>query len=335
MPPEWRPHERTWMCFPTNNYVGGDRSGSAEAWSAVANTIARYEPVVMIADVGASEGARRFLNGTVEIIEFPIDDAWLRDSGPTFVHHADGRLGSVEWVFNGWGAQEWASWEYDAKVGAQISEWSGAVSIRSHITNEGGGFHVDGSGTAMLTETVQLDPNRNPGLERHHIEAEMSSLLGVERFIWFPRGLTADYKTFGTRGHVDLLAAFIGSGQCVAHLQPEVGHPDYHVSRENISRLRSGGIEVLPISAPETGKGSGQIVDWSYINFYVGNGFVLMCTFGDPRQDAAAAETLRDAFPGRVVEAVDGRPLFEYGGGVHCITLQQPTTDAPVGGAVT
>ena len=112
MPPEWHAHERTWMCFPTNNYVGGDRTESAEAWSAVAYTIARFEPVVMIADAGAGEGARSFLDGTVEIIEFPIDDAWLRDSGPTFVHCADGRLGCVEWVFNGWEAQEWASWEF-------------------------------------------------------------------------------------------------------------------------------------------------------------------------------------------------------------------------------
>jgi agmatine deiminase len=322
------------MCFPTANYVGGDGAASAAAWSEVANTIARYEPVVMIADVGAGARARSFLAADVEIMEFPIDDAWLRDSGPTFVLDADGQLGSVEWVFNGWGAQEWASWERDARVGAQVSVWSGARATRSRITNEGGGFHVDGSGTVVLTETVQLDPYRNPGLGRVEIEAEMSSLLGLDRFVWFPRGLAADYERFGTRGHADLLAAFVGPARCVAHLQPDAGHPDYPVSQDNLLRLRSGGIDVIPIAAPSTGTASGRVTDWSYINFYVGNGFVLMCTFGDPRHDDAAAETLRDAFPGRVVETVDGRPLFEYGGGVHCITLQQPVAGAPVAGAL-
>ena len=52
----------------------------------------------------------------------PLDDAWLRDSGPTFVHDPDGSLAAVDWVFNGWGAQEWAAWGHDRHLGRFVAE---------------------------------------------------------------------------------------------------------------------------------------------------------------------------------------------------------------------
>jgi agmatine deiminase len=64
-------------------------------------------------------------------------------------------------------------------------------------------------------------------------------------------------------------------------------------------------------------------VDYSYVNHVLVNDGVIACAFGDPR-DADAVAILRDAYPGRSVVAVDARPLFERGGGIHCITQQQP-----------
>jgi agmatine deiminase len=37
-----------------------------------------------------------------------------------------------------------------------------------------------------------------------------------------------------------------------------------------------------------------------------------------------AKKILEKAYPGRVVELIDARPLFARGGGIHCITQQQP-----------
>jgi agmatine deiminase len=48
-----------------------------------------------------------------------------------------------------------------------------------------------------------------------------------------------------------------------------------------------------------------------------------MCGFGDPN-DEVAREILASAYPGRVIEMIDARPLFARGGGIHCITQQQP-----------
>jgi agmatine deiminase len=40
----------------------------------------------------------------------------------------------------------------------------------SELVNEGGGIQVDGEGTVLVTETVQLDPGRNPGLSKADVE---------------------------------------------------------------------------------------------------------------------------------------------------------------------
>ncbi len=59
------------------------------------------------------------------------------------------------------------------------------------------------------------------------------------------------------------------------------------------------------------------------MNHYVANGAVIACAFDDPADDEAR-ELLADAYPGRTVVQLDARPLFARGGGIHCITQQQP-----------
>ncbi len=333
MPAEWEPHERTWMAFPPPNPTfgseGSDTLASARsAWAQVATRIARYEPVTLLAGVGQGRDAERLVGQGVRVVERDIDDAWMRDSGPSFTIDAETRLGAVDWVFNGWGAQDWARWENDRMVGADVAEQAGATLRSSLLTNEGGGFQVDGAGTVLLTETVQLDPCRNPGWSREDAEAEIHRQLGTRQAIWLPRGLTADYERYGTRGHVDIVAVFTPTGPVAVHSQRDPAHPDFEVSREVVELLSASTdalgrrLRVVEIPAP-TVELDGRVSDYSYINHYVGNGFVLVGTFDDP-SDVLAIGLLRQLYPGRQVEAVDGRVLFAHGGGVHCITQQQP-----------
>ena len=115
----------------------------------------------------------------------------------------------------------------------------------------------------------------------------------------------------------------------VAHSQPDPTHPDYEVCNENLGHLRASTdargrtLEVVEIEAPSVTHADGEIVDWSYINHYVCNGAVILCSFADPR-DETAADTLGRLYPGREVVLVEARPIFECGGGIHCITQQQP-----------
>src|SRR5699024_157873 len=127
------------------------------------------------------------------------------DMGPTFVVSDEGRLGAVNWRFNGWGQQAWARWDNDQHVAARVAELAGAARIDSDLVNEGGGIQVDGQGTVLLTESVQLGSGRNPGLTHADVEAELARTLGTSHAIWFKRGLYRDYERFGTRGHVDIV----------------------------------------------------------------------------------------------------------------------------------
>ena len=325
MPPEWAPHARTWMAWPCADYFD-DLERARHAWAEVANTIARYEPVTVVMNPNDVATARPALIPPVEIIARVLDDAWLRDSGPTFVLDDDARLGAIDWVFNGWGAQRWATWDHDAEMAEEIIEHTDARRFESTMVNEGGAIHVDGDGIVLVTETVQLDPGRNPGWSKSDVERELMATIGTDRVIWLPRGLAADYGEMGTRGHIDLLAAFVRPGVVVAHRQPDPTSPDHRVAEENAAILAAAGLEVVMLTAPPPSDERGRPHDWSYVNFYVGNGFVVVGTFGDPAHDDAACATLALLFPDRVVERIDARPMFECGGGIHCITQQQPAT---------
>jgi len=330
MPAEWAPHERTWMAWPTEGYtLGEDPTEAYRAWSEVANTIVRYEPVTMIVDPAARASADEWLDPAVVKVERALNDAWMRDIGPTFLVNGS-ELAAADWVFNGWGAQSWAQWDKDAEIAESVAELAGARRFASRMVNEGGGIHVDGEGTVLITETVQLDPGRNPEWSKAEVEDELKAFLGVRRVLWLPRGLTRDYTEFGTCGHVDIVAAFVQPGVVVVHTQPDPAHPDHEVGKENAALLRASTdakgrpLEVVEIPAPTVlTEADGEPVDYSYINHYLGNGFALLCAFDDPR-DQQAAEILGALLPGRKIEFVDARPIFARGGGIHCITQQQP-----------
>ena len=334
MPAEWAPQERIWMAFPCAGYSLGDtetaRHEARSTWAAVAHAVAEFEPVTMVVHPQDRPTADRYLSEGVDIIEAPINDAWMRDIGPTFVHAPDGSVAAVDWVFNGWGAQDWATWDLDARIGRFVAEAAGTPVVDSDLVNEGGGIHVDGEGTVLVTETVQLDPGRNPGLSRTDVEAELARTIGATHAVWLPRGLTRDFQEFGTRGHVDIVAAITSPGRLLLHTQGDEGHPDYQVCREIRAALEAThdaagrSWEIVEMPAPATLTDADGFVDYSYINHLVVNGGVIACGFGDAR-DREAAAILAEQYPGRRVVTVDARPLFERGGGIHCITQQQPS----------
>ena len=155
MPAETARQERLWMSFPRPNATLGDGEDAEEArraWTAVAHAALEFEPVTMLVDPETRDDARRHLSADVDVLEVPLDEYWLRDSGPTFVLGDDGRLGAVDWIFNGWGANDdWTSWEREQHVAGTVAEAAGAEVVPSLLVNEGGAIHVDGEGTVLLT----------------------------------------------------------------------------------------------------------------------------------------------------------------------------------------
>ncbi|MET8330383.1 agmatine deiminase family protein [Streptomyces sp. NPDC005181] len=331
MPPEWAPHERTWMAWPGPNPTFGtdaELDEARRAWATVARTVRRFEPVTMVVGPGQEDSALALLGPDIELAVRPLDDAWMRDIGPTFV--TDGQqLAAVDWTFNGWGAQGWARWKHDAHIARSVAELAAVPVHSSPLVNEGGAIHVDGEGTVLLTETVQLGKERNPEWTRAEAEAEIHARLGTEKAIWLPRGLAGDYGTYGTLGHVDIVAAFARPGTVVAHVQTDPAHPDHEITRETVRILREAtdargrALEIVEVPAPTVLRADGEWADYSYINHYLCNDGVVLCAFDDPR-DELAAGIFRRLFPERTVTLVDARTIFAGGGGIHCITQQQP-----------
>lgn len=338
MPAETAHQDRVWLSFPApgGSAMGDDPDEGRRTWALVANTVSRFEQVTVVADPSEMAVARTLLDVSIELIEAPLDDSWMRDSGPTFVHAGDGSVHAVTWTFNGWGQQDWTTWDKDALVGPLVADHAGVPRIDSELVNEGGGIVVDGQGTVVVTETVQLDPDRNPDLTKADVEAELKEKLGVRQVIWLKRGLERDSERFGTRGHADIMVAFPSPGTVLIHTQRDPEHPDFEVSLEiretfaTTTDADGGPWRIVELPAPRFLRDDEGFVDYSYINHLVVNGAVIACAFEDPNDEEALA-ILAAEYPGREIVPLDARPIFARGGGIHCVTQQQPSplTEAP------
>src|ERR1700761_2485378 len=122
-PAEWEPHERTIMGWPCREDLWGETLRQArDDYATVANAVAAFEPVTMIANPGEQAAqARAACTEAVEIVELGLDDSWLRDSGPIYTLDGDGERLAVHFGFNSWG-EKFAPWDRDAAVGREIAE---------------------------------------------------------------------------------------------------------------------------------------------------------------------------------------------------------------------
>jgi agmatine deiminase len=242
----------------------------------------------------------------------------------------DGRLGAIDWTFNGWGGRTFPENKVDALIARFVAQRAGAERFASKLVNEGGAIHVDGEGTVLLTESVQLNANRNPNWTKSEVEAEIHTMLGTKKAIWVKQGLESDCDETGTDGHIDTLACFLKPGLVLAHRQPDRAHPDYDTARENIAVLKASKdaagrpLEVIEVDAPEQRfKNKHEPLSCTYVNFSFVNGGVVLCGFDDP-QDAVVADLFHRLFTNRRIVQVPATRIFEGGGGIHCITQQEP-----------
>lgn len=327
MPAEWEPHDGCWMAWPDHAMWDGILPKVEAEYAAVAQAIRVFEPVSVIANPRSAGWARNLLGSDIEVVELPLDDAWFRDSGPSFVRQDNGTVAGICWRFNGWGGANEA-FDKDAALGRALLARLGLPAVTSALAIEGGALAVDGEGTLLTTETVAFNTNRNPGLTRQHAEAEFARTLGISKVIWLP----GNRAEFGTDGHVDGIACFVRPGVVLFEESAVDSGPGFDTVEGNRRALeeqtdaKGRPIELIYIrEAPpmaRTGQG-----DWgycrSYINFYIANGGVVMPKF-DISEDAAALDAVKAAFPDRQVVQVDVSTISQGGGGIHCITQQQP-----------
>ena len=349
MPAEWEPHAGCWMAWPErpDNWRLGAEPAQ-EAFAAVASAIAASEPVTMAVSDGQYERARAALPDSVRLVELSTDDAWLRDTGPTFVVDGKGARRGVDWRFNAWGGLEgglYFPWDRDERVAAKVLEVEGDPRYVAPLVLEGGSIHVDGQGTVLTTEQCLLNPNRNPELDRATIEEALRLYLGTEKVVWLGDGVVDDE----TDGHIDNLACFARPGVVMLTWVDDPDDPQHAVSRDALERLeaatdaRGRSLEVIKLPAPgpltstdeeaagvEVVEGTqprrgGARLAASYVNFYIANSRIVYPLL-DPARDAEAAAIIASTFPDREVVGVQAREILLGGGNIHCITQQVPAT---------
>jgi len=323
-PAEWERHERTLMGWPCRARLWGETLAQARAdYAAVANAIAQFEPVTMIANPGADAAQALAACGAgVEVVELPLDDSWLRDCGPIYTYREAGQRIAVHFRFNAWG-EKFPRWDRDAAVGALIAERMGDQVLSAPIVLEGGSIVSDGAGTLLTTEECLLNPNRNPSLSREQIEAALERYLGVQRIVWLGRGLVEDRDT---DGHVDLIAAFTRPGEALLQTVPPE-NPNFDRCEENRTRLLAAGIDVIELPFLPYALVAGETVAAGYLNLYICNGAVIVPVSGADT-DSEARSVIAGAYPTREVVLVPGAVLAYGGGGPHCITQQVPVRHA-------
>ncbi|MET3984367.1 agmatine deiminase family protein [Streptomyces sp. PvR034] len=327
MPAEWSPHERCLMAWPTRQDLWGAVFDTVKyEYAQVATAIAAFEPVTMVALPGSGAEARELCGAAVEVIELPLDDSWFRDSGPVFVLGPDGERAGVDFRFNAWGGKH-HPYDTDDKISAALLDHLGVERVDSRMILEGGSITVDGEGTLITTEQCLLHPNRNPGMSKREIEAELIARLGVTKVIWLPYGGLLDTET---DGHVDGVCAFVAPGKVLVQLPDDPTHPDYERMRANRAVLEAATdaagrrLEVLDLPQSAFVQVDGKETEVGYLNFYIANGGVVVPVAGLPGDEGALA-VIAAALPDREVVGVRTRVIAYGGGGVHCITQQVPS----------
>jgi agmatine deiminase len=270
--------------------------------------------------------ARALVGPDVELIECPLDDLWMRDTGPVFVVSKGGATAAVDFNFNGWGGKQ--DYDRDAAVARFVAQRAQVSRIQTRLVLEGGGIEVDGRGTAIITESCVLNANRNPGVSKAACEAELKHLLGLQKIIWLPGVKGKDI----TDGHTDFYARFARPGVVVAGFDADPQSFDHAVTKRHLEILRAATdadgkpLDVVVLQAPSRTRErfAGDDFAAGYINFYVCNGAVIAPEFGDAKADQAARLTLERLFPLRKVVQINIDAIAAGGGGIHCTTQQEP-----------
>ena len=203
---------------------------------------------------------------------------------------------------------------------------------------EGGSIHVDGEGTVITTEQCLLNPNRNPGLGRAEVEANLRDWLGVSRVIWLAEGLENDH----TDGHVDDITCFVRPGVVLTATCADPADANHRVLEDNLRRLRAArdargsALEIIELPLPaRRDTAAGRKSAFAKATILVAEELTLsqMTLVSHENLVGIALQSggvtshtaiLARAFPGRRIIQVPALDIVEGGGGIHCITQQQP-----------
>jgi agmatine deiminase len=162
----------------------------------------------------------QFINMIEEIYPFSCRDPLF------FVKDQKGALNimNFKWLDYGLRYEPWANPELISKwqkefdlYKKQFQATFGYSIISPKMAIEGGAIEVNGNGTVIQVESVNM--HRNPNLTKLQQEDYLKKYIGIKKVIWLKEGaaedplghkhITMNYFGFGTKGHVDEFCRFV------------------------------------------------------------------------------------------------------------------------------
>lgn len=321
-----------------------------EEYLSVIKAISEYEMVVVIVDPRLPyEVARKFQLKNTHILRLKYDDSWARDTLPIFLKdEVNKRLVGVDFNFNSWGGSYnglYTPYDDDNSLGKNT-----LLELMIHrfnakdFTLEGGSIHTDGCQTLLVTEECLLSKGRNPSLSKEQIEEKIKEYLNIKKVIWLPYGIYNDE----TDGHIDNIACFLKEGVIALAYTDDINDPQYERSQKDYEFLldetdaNGNHFEIVKIPLPKPqymtkeeastiklndkaiNRLEGNRLSASYINFYMGEEFIILPQFKDDN-DIVAYNILNDFYKGsKKIIPIYSREILLGGGNIHCITKQIP-----------
>jgi agmatine deiminase len=352
LPGEFDRQQAIWLQWPSDVY----NMGSQPVYPVTVRIVKALAPYIhvnlAVADSSQIPSVKGLLNtgGFSDTnVSYPVVghySIWARDVAPVFVKDQFGALYVPDFGFNNYGRG--GNTYYigtEGSVHRQVAEKLGLPIIGTGLISEGGAVESNGRGTIMLVEAVALP--RNPGMTKQQIEDEYKRVLGVTKVIWLKQGLKEDDRITG--GHINefarfadphtiLLAQVLPSDTGASPTAQESGRR----MEVNCGILRNSTdqdgkpFRIVRIPIPPTlyaeASSTGRSPVYSYLNFAITNGAVILPSYWKPGRsdalrgtEAQVVSTFTSVFPGRDIVRVEAESVnLLWGGGIHCMTQHMP-----------
>ena len=331
VPAEWEPQAGVWLQWP-----GPWERSYETAFARISSVIVGYQPLHILYGSPAIQSAAK--NAIRRVGVNPDDlnirwhavsynSSWMRDNGPVYVFE-NSRLKIQNWGFNAWGGAFGTAipFHQDNEVPIAVADLTGLEARTVDIVHERGNLEFNGLDTVLLNWSVIGDPRRNENYTRTQAEIDLKRYFGVSKVVFIEGVPEGDL----TNGHIDGIARFIspttvvvadctGSSGCST-----LGHEDQVVFDSAARAIAAAGFDVIREPIEASVEHHGTRYDTNYLNWLVGNGYVITTGFGNPKTDSAAKARLERYFPGRDVYVIEMLESWAAGGGVHCHTNDMP-----------
>lgn len=303
VPAEWEAQAAVWMQYPDQW-----EADMRPAFARIVAVIQKYQPVHMLTRTEQEKSqAQQFLteNGVVDKnIQWhvvPFDNAWMRDNGPIYV--TDGNKTWIQnWGFNGWGGNFGSDVSYtnDNLIPDYVAKQLNVESEQylDYILEKG---NVEVNGDGVLVINWDCQDQRNPGMTAQEHEAILKEKLGVHTIVW----AYGHYPGDGTTGHIDGTARFINSNTLAVTVLEDTTRDEQLVSDAEAAGLTVQRYDGNP-------------------NWLIGNGFIAAMADNDEEYNKELQAKLESFYPDRDVYLIETSTIAKAGGGIHCVTNDQP-----------